>query len=202
MLATGLALFAEHQRIDAVKERQEAVKQGQEAVKQGQEAVKQGQEAVKQGQEALRRAPGMARVFVGLERAPIDQAYSAGRFAEARRLQDVFAARVEADETKREGKPGEATASELNEVIWYALLAREFTRALAAADHAHELSPDDLEIESNRAHFTPESGHVQCNIPCPLWAKSGHPQRKPYGVSLPCCAWSAIATTRVCVTPP
>jgi hypothetical protein len=71
------------------------------------------------------------------------------------------AARVEADETKREGKPGEATASELNEVIWYALLAREFTRALAAVDHAHELSPDDLEFEINRAHFTPESGHVQ-----------------------------------------
>src|SRR5262249_29216129 len=22
--------------------------------------------------------------------------------------------------------------------------------------------------------FTPESGHVQCNTPCPLWANSGH----------------------------
>jgi hypothetical protein len=22
--------------------------------------------------------------------------------------------------------------------------------------------------------FTPESGHVQCTHPCPLWAKSGH----------------------------
>src|SRR5262249_38050662 len=34
---------------------------------------------------------------------------------------------------------------------------------------------------SAEAHvrFTPESGHVRCNSPCPLWAKSGHAATTP-----------------------
>ena len=33
-----------------------------------------------------------------------------------------------------------------------ALFAREFTKALTVSDRAHALLPDDLEIETNRAH--------------------------------------------------
>jgi hypothetical protein len=63
-----------------------------------------------------------------------------------------LAAKVEAEETKREGKPGEETAQQLNSVAWLALFAREFTKALTVADRAHALLPDDLGIETNRAH--------------------------------------------------
>jgi hypothetical protein len=59
---------------------------------------------------------------------------------------------VEASETKREGQPGEKTADELNSVAWFALFAREYTKALTAADRAHALLPDNLMIETNRAH--------------------------------------------------
>jgi hypothetical protein len=63
-----------------------------------------------------------------------------------------LAARREAVETKREGTPGNKTAQELNGVAWRALFAREFTKALAASDRAHALLPDNLSIETKRAH--------------------------------------------------
>src|SRR5262249_54473016 len=31
-------------------------------------------------------------------------------------------------------------------------------------------------IAGRHVRFTPESGHLQCSTPCPLWAKSGHSQ--------------------------
>jgi predicted Zn-dependent protease len=37
-------------------------------------------------------------------------------------------------------------------VAWYALFAREFRKALVVADRAHALLPDNLAIETNRAH--------------------------------------------------
>jgi hypothetical protein len=37
-------------------------------------------------------------------------------------------------------------------VAWHALFAREFTKALTVADRAHALIPDNLYIETNRAH--------------------------------------------------
>jgi TPR repeat protein len=86
-----------------------------------------------------------------LERLTIAAARS-GRFAEALQLREALAAKVEAAETKREGKPGEETAGALGEVAWYALFAGEFTKALTVADRAHALLPDDLTIETNRAH--------------------------------------------------
>ncbi len=67
-------------------------------------------------------------------------------------MQEVWAAEVEAAETKREGKPGKETARALQGVAWLVLFAREFTRALSVADRAHALLPDDLGIETNRAH--------------------------------------------------
>jgi hypothetical protein len=59
---------------------------------------------------------------------------------------------VEAVETEREGKPGEETAQALNSVAWYALFARESTKALTVADRARALFRDDLMIETNRVH--------------------------------------------------
>ena len=77
---------------------------------------------------------------------------ASGYAREALQLQEVLAAEEEAAETKREGKPGKATASALHAVAWYALFAREFTRALSVADRAHALLPDNLDVETNRAH--------------------------------------------------
>jgi len=37
-------------------------------------------------------------------------------------------------------------------------------------------SKADIAAFRNDVRFTPESGHVRCNLECPLWAKSGHHQ--------------------------
>jgi TPR repeat protein len=97
-------------------------------------------------------AKGDASAKAALERLPISEAAGARRYAEALQLQEALAAKVEAEETKREGKPGEKTAMELYDVAWYALLTREFTKALTFADRAHALRPDDLGTEINGAH--------------------------------------------------
>jgi TPR repeat protein len=87
-----------------------------------------------------------------LEQLPIREAAAARRYVEALQLQEAYAAKVEAEETKRAGKAGEETAQELRNVARYALFAREFTKALTAADRAHALLSNDLGIETNRAH--------------------------------------------------
>src|SRR5262249_26602002 len=87
-----------------------------------------------------------------LEQLSINEAFGAGRYGEALRLQEALVVKVEAAETEREGRPGEETAQGLNEVAWYALFAGEFTKALTVADRAHALLLDDLGIETNRAH--------------------------------------------------
>ena len=74
-------------------------------------------------------------------------------------MQEALAAKVETEETKREGKPGEQTAQELSGVIREALLAKEFTKALAVADRAHALFPNNLGIETNRAYALMFTGH-------------------------------------------
>jgi TPR repeat protein len=89
---------------------------------------------------------------IELEKLSITEAARAGRYAEALQLQESFAEKVEAEETKRESKPGKETADALHEVAWHALFAREFMKALTAADRAHALLPDSLPIETNRAH--------------------------------------------------
>jgi len=95
---------------------------------------------------------GSALAVSSLERLSIRGAAGAGRYAEALQLQEALAAKVEAVETEREGKPGEGTAQELMSVAWHALFAREFTKALTVAERAHALLPDNLSIETNRAH--------------------------------------------------
>ena len=54
------------------------------------------------------------------------------------------------------------------------------------------------DICSAKAHvrFTPESGHVQCNSACPLWANSGH-----CGQALPSAFFAyAARSTRVVIS--
>jgi TPR repeat protein len=74
---------------------------------------------------------------------PIMEAVIAGRYAEALQRQEAFAATSEVAEN---------LASALRDVARYALFAREFSKALTAAERAHTLLPDDLAIETNRAH--------------------------------------------------
>jgi len=95
---------------------------------------------------------GGVNAKMALERLPIREAESAGLYAEALQLQEALAGKVEAEETRRDGKPGDQTAGELTTTAWYALCANEFTKALTVADRAHALLPDDLGIESYRAH--------------------------------------------------
>src|SRR5262249_5929311 len=75
-------------------------------------------------------------------------------YAKAREWFEKAADKGEAMEVewKREGKPVEEMAQALNEVAGLALLARRFPKALTVADRAHALLPDNLNIESNRAH--------------------------------------------------
>src|SRR5262245_40834445 len=87
-----------------------------------------------------------------LEQLLIKEAVGAGRYAEALQLQEALAVKVEEVETKREGNPAKETAQALNGVAWCALFAREFAKALTVADRAHALVPDNLLIETNRAH--------------------------------------------------
>jgi TPR repeat protein len=95
---------------------------------------------------------GDAFAMARLEKLPISEAAEAGRYAEALHLQEALAEKEEAVETKREGKPGKETAQALGSLAWRALFAREFAKALTAADRAHALLPDNLPIEINRAH--------------------------------------------------
>ena len=87
-----------------------------------------------------------------LERLPIQEALTNGRYPEALRLQEALTAKTEALETKRDGKPGKETAGALVGVAWDALLVRDFAKALSVAERGHALLPDDLASETNRAH--------------------------------------------------
>jgi len=94
-----------------------------------------------------------------LKELQIREAATAGRYAEALRLEEAFAVKLEAWETTREGKPGTDTANALTNAAWWGLFAKEFTKALAVADRGHALFPDNLRIEANRAHALMLMGH-------------------------------------------
>jgi TPR repeat protein len=95
---------------------------------------------------------GDANANASLKVMQIEAAAAAGRYTEALRLREASAGEEEAAETKRDGKPGEDTAGALLDVAQYALLAREYGKALTASERAHALLPDNLAIEANRAH--------------------------------------------------
>jgi uncharacterized protein YdaT len=94
-----------------------------------------------------------------LEQLPVNEAKSAGNYTKALRLQESLAKKGEEAETKRDGRPGKETAVGLVGVAWYALLARNFPRALAVSERAHALLPESLMIETNRAHALMFLGH-------------------------------------------
>jgi TPR repeat protein len=105
-----------------------------------------------------------------LEQLPVSEATSAGHYAEALQLAEALAAKKEAAETKREGNPGRETAQALGGVAWRALFTLEFTKALTFADRAHALLPDDLRIETVRAHalmFLERREESKGALPCP-----------------------------------
>jgi hypothetical protein len=87
-----------------------------------------------------------------LRTLPIREAVAKGRYPEALQLQEALASAEEKVETKREGKPGKETASSLIEVAWRALFAKQFPKALAVANRAHALLPENLLSETDRAH--------------------------------------------------
>jgi TPR repeat protein len=103
-------------------------------------------------------ATGDARAKMSLEQLPIQEAETTGRYAEALRLGEALAAKVEAVETQRDGKPGKETAEALANVAWSALLARDFPKALALTDRGDTLFPHNFHIEGNRAHALMFSG--------------------------------------------
>jgi tetratricopeptide (TPR) repeat protein len=94
-----------------------------------------------------------------LKQMLIKEAAAAGRYIEALQLREALAAEEEEVETKHDGKAGQATAQSLGGVAWRALFAQEYGKALAAAERAHALLPDDLMIETNRAHALMFMGH-------------------------------------------
>ena len=105
-------------------------------------------------QKAADRGDAAAKAHLDrlLDRLPSLEAAGAGRHAEALQLRLASAAKVETEETIREGKPGKDTAQVLHGVAWLALFAREFTKALTDSERALALLPDHLGPETNRAH--------------------------------------------------
>jgi TPR repeat protein len=106
-------------------------------------------------------ARGNAKARVYLEQLPIHEAATAGRYDDALGLEEALAAKHEATETKSDGKPGEQTKVALNEVILWAVFAKDFTKALTVADRAHAFFPDNLSIQTNRANALMFSGHFE-----------------------------------------
>jgi len=104
-------------------------------------------------------AKGDTKAKTALERLPSHEAETAGRYTAALQWREAYAAQVEAEETKRDGRPGTETALELSALTWDALLAKEFPKALTVADRAHALLPDSLAIDATRAHALMFMGH-------------------------------------------
>ena len=88
----------------------------------------------------------------GVQMAQGDVAGALKSYRDGLAIAERLAAKKEAAETKTEGRPGKETAGALVDVAMYALFAREFTKALTVADRAHALLPEDLGVETNRAH--------------------------------------------------
>jgi CHAT domain-containing protein/tetratricopeptide (TPR) repeat protein len=107
----------------------------------------------------LASAPTKAQGIDDLARQ-VQELDQAGKYTEALALQRRLAAVVEKDETTSDGAPGAKTADALVAVAWYALLTHDFEQALAASDRAHALAPNNLYVETNRAHALLLTGRV------------------------------------------
>ncbi len=82
----------------------------------------------------------------------IEQLYGEKKYEEGLTLERQQAAETERSETASAGKPGTQTAGALGSLAWHAVLGHKFDEALAAADRAQALAPDQLWIKANRAH--------------------------------------------------
>jgi TPR repeat protein len=98
---------------------------------------------------------GVPMAMASLARLYRDGLGVAQDYAKALQWQEAYAAKVEPEEL---GKSGEETALILV-LAWYALFVGQFTKALTASDRAHALLPDDLSIETNRAHARMFNGY-------------------------------------------
>jgi Novel STAND NTPase 1 len=80
----------------------------------------------------------------------VERSFETNRLVESR-LEKIVAT-IEADETKTDGKPGNATAAALGELSWQQLYAGAPNKALAAAERALSIVPNVAWIEISRAH--------------------------------------------------
>jgi tetratricopeptide (TPR) repeat protein len=67
-------------------------------------------------------------------------------------IREKLVVMIEEEKTKSAGKPGARTANALLNAAWQALFTGDFVEALAASERAVSLMPDDLSLETNRAH--------------------------------------------------
>jgi tetratricopeptide (TPR) repeat protein len=80
------------------------------------------------------------------------QSEALNNFRQALAVQERIAVRAEREEVASKGKPGSATAASLGSLAWYALLARDFEKALAGSRRAAELAPELIWVQTNLAH--------------------------------------------------
>ncbi|MBO0765534.1 MAG: caspase family protein [Hyphomicrobiaceae bacterium] len=80
-----------------------------------------------------------------------DRAGALAGWRKALAIAETQAAAAEQEETKGGGKAGKTTAEALGSLAYYALYARDFRKALAAAERAHTLAPYVIWPEINRA---------------------------------------------------
>src|SRR5262249_45039487 len=72
--------------------------------------------------------------------------------------QQKVVAATEKAERASAGKAGAATAQALGGLAYYAVFARRYEEALAASERARKLAPNEIWIETNRAHALRLSG--------------------------------------------
>jgi tetratricopeptide (TPR) repeat protein/CHAT domain-containing protein len=90
----------------------------------------------------------------------IQALFNEGKYADAVSRQRALVADIEKSEKASIGNPGVQTSDALGRLAWYALFAKDFDEALAAAERALALAPDRFWIETNHAHALLFSGHV------------------------------------------
>jgi tetratricopeptide (TPR) repeat protein len=91
-------------------------------------------------------------VEIKLKRRQAATAEKNGRYDEAHTLYKNAEILAENYEIKTEGNVAALTADTLSSVAYTALFLREYQEALAAADRALELKPNNLFYMTNRAH--------------------------------------------------
>jgi hypothetical protein len=105
-------------------------------------------------------ADGNEDAKLQLERFAIDETAFAGRPAEALQTQAALTQRSEAEDVKKDGKPGDRTVEDLGREAMLALMARDPARALAVVERGLGLFPDALVFEAMRAHALVMSGRA------------------------------------------